>query len=128
MYVFYILCIILLILAIKWEIEDNKRICKLKNVDEITSQKDKEIFYKFLAKFPYENGIDWRLIYITSIFCTLTIWFLCHTFNPSTKITTEFLFLVFFFVFISFFLSSGFGKFHFYRILASKADSNITII
>jgi hypothetical protein len=128
MYLFYTIFIILLFLSIKWEIDDNKRIVKLKNIDQINGEKEKEIYYKFLAKFPYENGIEWRVTYITSIICTLLIWFLCKTFNPNIKITIEFLFIVFFFINVSFFLSSGFNKFHFYRILASKADTNITVI
>jgi hypothetical protein len=128
MYVFYIIFIILLILAVKWELDDNKRVVKLKNIDQIDGEKEKDIYYKFLAKFPYENGIEWRMTYITSVICTLLIWFLCNTFNPNIKITKEFLFLTFFFINVSFFLSTGFSKFHFYRILASKADPNISVL
>jgi len=131
MYIFYIIFIIfilLFILAIKWEIEDNKRIVKLKNVDDIVSPKEKEKFYKFLAKFPYENSVDWRMIYIISIFSILILGFVFNLFYPQIKINKEFLLLIFTINFITFYLGTGFSKFHFYRILASKADSNITII
>ena len=128
MYVIYAICLVLLVLALKWELADNKRIVDAKNIDQIKTNKEKEIYYKFLAKFPYENAINWRLIYITSVFCALSIRFVFYLYNKDIIISNDILLFIFFIVFLNFYLSSGFKQFHFYRILASKADPNITIL
>lgn len=126
MYLIYIVFIILLFLASKWELMDHKRIDKLKNIDQIETQKDREIQYKFLAKFPYENAINWRMTYIISFFTSLAVYYVLFLFE--VKLELKMIFLMFFIIFAFFHFGSGFHQFHFYRVLASKADTTIITI
>ena len=125
LYVVYAVFILLLFLVIRWEVADHVRIAKLKNVNELDSQKDREIQYKFLSKFPYENAINWRMTYIISIFTSLAVYYMLFLFE--VKMELKMVFLMFFIIFAFFHFGSGFHQFHFYRVLASKADPTITV-
>ena len=125
-YLIYIVVSILFILSIHWELNDYKRIDNLPYINEIQCKKQKERHYRLLAKFPYENAIGWRMLFVTSVFVTLILWFVLH--KAELIISKETLLVMFFVVFIGFELSAGFISFHVYRILASKADSHITTI
>jgi len=122
----YIIFAILFLLAIKWEIDDQKRIGDLPYITEITGKKQKERHYRLLAKFPYENAVSWRMTYITSVFALIMIVFIMRKSNIS--IDKETALVIFLSIFLGFHLSSSFTGFHLYRVLASKIDPHITTI
>jgi hypothetical protein len=126
LYVVRIASILLFVLAIIWEMADHKRLENIINVNEIKNKKDREIQYKFLAKFPYENAVNWRLTYIASVFTTILLYYILFLFK--FRLDTNILFILFFIIFCTFHFTSGFHHFHFYRILANKADPTINIL
>ena len=125
-YIIYMAFTILFILSFKWEIADHRRIRKIPCISKIKGRKQKKRHYRLLAKFPYENAVSWRMIYITSVFIALIIWFVLH--KSGVLLNKETLLVIFLSIFIGFQLSSGFTSFHFYRMIASKADPHIVTI
>lgn len=127
-YIILTIFALLFVLAFKWEIADDKSLQNLPRACDIKSRKERELQYMFLAKFPYENTVGWRMLYITSVITVLILWLILHTLVPNFKMTGKLLILMFIATFLSFYLSNNFKMFHFYRILASKADPHIKCI
>jgi len=127
-YIILIIFSLLFVLASRWEIADDTRVKNLPRACDIKSPKDRELHYMFLAKFPYENTVGWRMLYITSFITVLILWLILHILVPNFKMTGKLLVLMFIATFLSFYLSNNFKMFHFFRVLASKADPHIKII
>ncbi len=96
----YVIAIITLILAIWWEKKDVHRIEKIKPVNEIKNRRERERQYRLISKFPYENRVGWRMIYITSVAATFLVGLTLHksglAFNWDNNMVI--LFILFFWV------------------------------
>lgn len=127
-YITLIVFVLLFVLAFKWEIADDKRVKDLPRACDIKSRKERELHYMFLAKFPYENTVGWRMIYITTVITVSMLCLLLHTLVPNFQMTGKLVVLIFIVTFLPYYLSNNFKMFHFFRVLASKADPHIKVI
>lgn len=118
--------IILFILAVFWEIKDNSRLVKRKNIYEISNDNEKIKEYEFYGTFNYYNNIQWRMIFVSSTFAVLIIYIaFC---NQLKNISWTFYMYVFLIIFLVFYLSNHFKTFHTYRVMANKVKKNDIII
>ncbi len=127
-YIFIIVWLLFLSIAIYCEHSDYARMKKRKNLKELNS-KDKIKELKFLACFGYENTIAWRSIYMFSSAITITIYLLLPKMLPS--ITNDSKNMIAFVLFILCFLTMYFGhtfrSFHLDRELCGKVKNDFIV-
>jgi hypothetical protein len=125
-YILYAIFTAIFLIAIKGELNDCKKINNLPNIENV-DKKDRARHYKFLAKFPYENAANWRMLYISSILATLLLWFVFYM-AGSDYMGMEMILIFFIIIFMCGYLGNKINDYRYYRVLASKADPNIAIL
>lgn len=127
-YIFGIILLLLLIMAIKFEKDDMSRISKRQEVYSIKNRKKREKEYIFYGSFNSENNIMWRSIYIsTFISVACIIYMLRYTF-PQINFKLIHAIMIFAIIFLIFYGSNIFRTFHFYRVMTSKLKKRTTIL
>ena len=118
--------VIMLILAVYWEIKDNGRLVKRQNIYEICNEKEKVKEYEFYGTFNYYNNIQWRMIFVSTTIAVAVIYIaFC---NQLKNISWTFYMYVFLIIFLVFYMSNHFKTFHTYRIMANKVKKNDIVI
>lgn len=107
--------IIVLLIALYWEFWDVKRIGELPSIEKVPPE-DREQFLINLACIHYDNGVQWRKIFIGTIIVTLLLWYAAGC-THSFRIWL----LVGLITFIIFYLISLFHSYHYNRVLCNKA-------
>ena len=118
--------IVLLVLAICWEIKDYQRIKSRPFLCDIKCPKKKAEELEFHACFNARNNIQWRGIFIMSFFAAILVLYIiqeiyCHQINCNSFL------LVFAAILIVFYIGNTYRTFHLYRDMCArvKSDKNI---
>jgi hypothetical protein len=125
--IIFLLSVILLYGAIRWESADIKKIWHAPPVYDITDRKKREKELVWYGTFNYENAITWRFNYI-SIFisCLLIYIFLTKYSKPEEPFLNTFVIGII--VFTLFYFGSCYRTFHIYRVMASKLKKSLKIL
>ena len=67
------LLIVLLVAAIVWEYQDMKRVMNLTPIYDLEEQEDIEQACTEYSCYPAEQGISWRLIYISTFVASIIV-------------------------------------------------------
>ncbi len=125
--IFLILAIIvLLVLAIYWEIKDYQRIKARPFLCDIKCSKKREEELEFHACFNARNNVQWRGIFIMSFFAAVLVVYIIQELY-CLEIGFNLFLLTFAAILIVFYIGSTFRTFHLYRDMCArvKSDKNI---
>jgi hypothetical protein len=116
----------LLFCAIYWEYCDFTRMGKMPSAMDPTltpkQQKERLVYY---SCFNYDNGIQWKYIYIQCTICLFLILYVLKKFGIKLEFHT--IVLIFACIFFTFYGGATFKNFHFQRVLASKCRKDLVI-
>lgn len=121
--IFIVILLVLLVLAIYWIWFDYDRLFRMPDIDHIPpEERVKQL--QFLACFNFENGPQWRIIYIATIIVGLVLLYVFglpgHSIKPGIL-----LLLIIFFVFYGLFALQAY---HVQRLLCSKAKPDLNAL
>lgn len=115
-----ILLLILLILAIVWEAQDKGRVLNLTPIYDMEDEEQIQQACTEYACYPAEQGISWRVIYISTFIASLIVMVILYYFN--VLISWPMFFLIFAAVFFTVYLIDHLILFHFYKEICYSAQ------
>lgn len=118
-----IILLVLVVLAIYWIWFDYDRLFKMPDIDHVDPG-DRIKHLQFLACFNFENGPQWRIIYLATIITGLILLYVFGSQSHSIKYGLLVL-LIIFFVFYGLFALQAY---HVQRLLCSKAKPDLNAL
>lgn len=119
--------VILLVLAIFWEVKDIQRITDRKPIWEIKDKDKRQDELEFYACFNAENNIQWRGLFIMTTVSTLLILYVISQFYPEC-INVNMGLLIFGSIILVFYIGDIFRTFHVYRPMCGKVKKDKIIL
>lgn len=119
--------IILLVLAIFWEVKDIQRLTDRKPVWKIKDEDKRLDELEFYACFNAENNIQWRGIFIMTTVATLLVLYVISQFYPEC-INANMALLIFGSIILVFYIGDIFRTFHVYRPMCGKVKKDKIIL
>ena len=101
---------ILVLLALYWEYQELQRLKSRPSIEELDEPIPE---YKYYACYNYENGVDWRGIFIATVVSVLAVAYILYSYKVELKFNL--LLLIGLSIFGIFYLKSSFQNYHFYR-------------